>query len=728
MVNPLVLFAAGSPGADEGATKLLSMAPVDYLIVVIYFVAVLGIGVYLKKFASTGEDFFLAGRKMTAWIAGLSFISANLSSLETMGWSAMAYQYGMLGAHAYLIGAIPAILFLAIVMMPFYYICKTHSVPGYLKLRYGEGSRSLAGISFAFMTVLVSGASMFAMAKILHLLLAWDMNTSIWVSSLTVAVYVTLGGLVSAVFNEVLQFFLIWLGSLLIPILGIIHAGGWNKMLATIQENVKVIQPGLKNADGTFPDFTSLWHNLGSFDTNPMGIDWFGMVFGLGLAVSFGYWCTDFLQVQRVIVAKDLRSAQNGTIIGAVLKMCVPLIVTIPGLLGLAVLLNPDGSPLVLVPESDPRANITHKTFNDVLPLLMGQYLGPGLLGLGVTAMIAGFMSGMAGNVSAFATVWTYDVYRPLIRRNASDRHYLNMGRWSSILGVLISIGTAYMLFFFSNILEYLQVLIFFFIVPLFGIVILGMLWKRATPAGGFWGFLSAIVFSIAMWAVVHSFPEGYRPPPKIVLDKGAVVSFERAKENDTEKIVKVVVESGMVRTTNVPIALADPKGPSASGDLVVKNQAILLPATTKGKDKPVAVQILAPEVVLSGTETKDKFGVEGIQVELRPGVGVQAVEVVQHFVPSAFNSDHTKYIARSEKAKPMAVNMYSAFWTLVLCLGVTIGVSLFTKPKPDEELKNLVMGLTPLPDEGPCPWYKHPYLWAATVLIVLVAINIIFW
>jgi len=351
----------------------LTLGAVDLLIIVTYFLVVIAIGVYLKKFTNTGEDFFLAGRKMTAWIAGISFISANLSSLETMGWSAMAYQYGMLGAHAYLIGAIPAILFLAVVMMPFYYICKTHSVPGYLKLRYGEGARSIAGVSFSFMTVMVSGASMFAMAKILNLLLGWDIHVSIWVSSITVAIYVALGGLLSAVFNEVLQFFLIWFGSLLIPILGIIHAGGWNKMMQTIQQNVKIIHPTVQNAD-----FTSLWRNLGSFDANPMGIDWFGMVFGLGLAVSFGYWCTDFLQVQRVIVAKNLRAAQNGTIIGAVLKMCVPLIVTIPGLLGLAVLLNPDGSPMVLVPESDPRARITNHTFNDVMPLLMGQYLGPG--------------------------------------------------------------------------------------------------------------------------------------------------------------------------------------------------------------------------------------------------------------------------------------------------------------------------------------------------------------
>ncbi len=708
--------------AAAGPRQLLTLGAVDFLIIVIYFAVVLGIGFYLKKFASTGEDFFLAGRKMTAWIAGLSFISANLSSLETMGWSAMAYQYGMLGAHAYLIGAIPAILFLAVVMMPFYYICKTHSVPGYLKLRYGEGARSVAGISFSFMTVMVSGASMFAMAKILNLLLGWNMNVSIWIASITVAIYVTLGGLLSAVFNEVLQYFLIWAGSLLIPILGIIHAGGWSKMLATIQENVRVIHPTVGNAD-----FTSLWRNLGSFDTNPMGIDWFGMVFGLGLAVSFGYWCTDFLQVQRVIVAKDLRSAQNGTLIGAVLKMLVPLIVTIPGLLGLAVLLNPDGTPMVLVPESDPRAGITHRTFNDVLPLLMGQYLGPGLLGLGVTAMIAGFMSGMAGNVSAFATVWTYDVYRPLLNRNASDRHYLAMGRWSSMIGVLISIATAYALFFFSNILEFLQVLVFFFIVPLFGTVILGMLWKRATPAGGFWGFLTAIVVSIGMWIFVHTFPDGYRPGPKITLSAGATVALEKTAQGKVETITRIVVEKGAVELLNVPVAAAD-RAADRPSEWTVGAADLTLPATTTSKGQELTVQVLASEVMLSGTSQTDRFGVEKVAVVLRPGVSVKAQEVSRRFAPAAFNPDHTRYIARSEKAKPMAVNMYSAWWSLVVCLAVTVLVSLVTRPKPDAELKNLVMGLTVLPDEGPCPWHQNPKLWAVAVTVVLVVVNIVFW
>ncbi len=726
MTTSLLLVAA----AQE---KMLSMSAVDMLIVAIYFAVVILIGVYLKKYATTGEDFFMAGRKMTAWIAGLSFISANLSSLETMGWSAMAYQYGMLGAHAYLIGAIPAILFLAIVMMPFYYICKTHSVPGYLKLRYGEGSRALAGISFAFMTVLVSGASMFAMAKILHLLLGWNMDVSIWVSSLTVAVYVTLGGLISAVFNEVLQFFLIWFGSLLIPILGLIQAGGWKGMMASIQQNVKVIHPTVPNAD-----FTSLWRNLGSFDSNPMGIDWFGMVFGLGLAVSFGYWCTDFLQVQRVIVAKNLRSAQNGTVIGAVLKMCVPLIVTIPGLLGLAVLMNPDGSPMVLVPESDPRAGITHQTFNDVLPLLMGRYLGPGLLGLGITAMIAGFMSGMAGNVSAFATVWTYDVYRPLLVKNAGDRHYLAMGRWCSILGVLLSIGTAYLLFAFSNILEYLQVLVFFFIVPLFGVIIVGMLWKRATTAGGFWGFLTAILASIGMWGFVHWFPDGYRPQPSVVLqtveENGQpkvpvdVSSIEKSKVDGREKIVAVVVQSGIVRTTNVPVpADAGTPDPAVPGRVVVQKE-VALPATVPTKGANADVRVLAREVTLAAEGKTAKFGDDKVTVVLKPGVKIDASDVAKSFVPAEFNPQHAKYIARSEKAKPMAVNMYSAFWTFLVSVFVAVGVSLFTKPKSDEELANLVMGLTPLPDEGPCSWYQRPLLWAAMVGIALVGINVLFW
>jgi SSS family solute:Na+ symporter len=470
------------------STKLISLGGWDITLITIYFAAVLAIGFYLKGQTETGEDFFLAGREMTAWIAGLSFLSANLGSLELMGWAAAAYQYGILGAHWYWIGAIPAMLFLGLVMMPFYYISKTHSVPGYLKLRFGEDSRLLSAVSFAFMTVLMSGINMYSMALVMRVVLGWDIHFSIWVSSLTVAVYVALGGLRSAIFNEVLQFVLIWLGALLIPIMGLIEAGGWSGMEHKIAERL---------GSGSY---THLWSTLGSFSDNPMGIHWTGIVLGLGFVISFGYWTTDFLVVQRVLAAKDMRAAKMAPIIGSAFKMFVPFIVILPGLLGLAVL------PMKLTGEEAALASGGH-SYNEVLPLMLARYCGPGLLGLGITALIAGFMSGMAGNVSAFATVWTYDIYRSVMKKDASDSHYVNMGRWCTVLGVLVSIGTAYLVMQFKSIMDYVQALFSFFIAPLFGTVLLGMLWKRATPKGGFWGLLAGTFSSIGMWAWVKADP-----------------------------------------------------------------------------------------------------------------------------------------------------------------------------------------------------------------------------
>ena len=473
------------------STQLLSLGPADILVIAAYFIMVLGIGFYLKRFTTTGEDFFLAGRDMTAWIAGLSFVSANLGALELMGWAGAAYQYGILATHWYWIGAIPAMLFLGIVMMPFYYISKTHSVPGYLKLRFGEPARATSAISFALMTILMSGVNMYAMAVIMQVILGWDLSFSIWISSLTVGVYVVLGGLLSAIFNEVLQFVLIWLGAALISIIGLIEVGGWSGMMARIQQNAGA-------------QYTHLWSTLGHFSDNPMGIHWTGIVLGLGFIISFGYWTTDFLVVQRVLSAKDLNSARMAPIIGAGFKMLVPFIVIVPGLLALAVL------PMKLVGADEAAAQHLH-SYNDVLPLMLARYCGPGLLGLGITALVAGFMSGMAGNVTAFSTVWTYDIYRALIRKNASDEHYLSVGRWSTILGVLVSIGTAYFVMNAKGIMDYVQALFSFFIAPLFGTVILGMLWKRATPAGGFWGLLLGTISSIAMWAMVKLNPDTLR-------------------------------------------------------------------------------------------------------------------------------------------------------------------------------------------------------------------------
>src|SRR5437868_5877765 len=470
--------------------RLVHLSGVDLVIVVFYFALVLGIGFYLKRFAKTGEDFFLAGREMTAWVAGLAFVSANMESLELLGWAENAYQYGIMDSHWYWIGAIPAMVFLGIVMMPFYYISKTHSVPGYLQLRYGPEASALSAVTFAVMTILMSGVNMYAMAVVMEVVLGWNIHFSLITSSLTVGLYVAAGGLFSAIFNEVLQFFLIWFGALLIPILGLIETGGWSGMVARIHQNF----PG--------QEFTHLWAPLHSFSSNPMGIHWTGIVFGLGAVQAMGYWTTDFLVVQRVLSAKDVRSAKMAPIIGSFFKMAVPLIVIVPGLLGRAVL------PMHLVPASQAVAG--QFKYDDVLPLMLARYCGPGLLGLGITALVAGFMAGMAGNVSAFATVWTYDLYRPFIRKDAPDQHYVSMGRWCTLIGVFISIGTAYLAMGFASMMDYVQALFGFFIAPLFGTVLLGMLWKRVSRAAGFWGLLAGTVSSVTMFTLMKLDPNSW--------------------------------------------------------------------------------------------------------------------------------------------------------------------------------------------------------------------------
>jgi SSS family solute:Na+ symporter len=430
--------------------QLTVLSPIDVVVLVLYFVLVLFIGFYVKGATKTSEEFFLAGREMTAWIAGLSFVSANLGSLELMGWAGAAYQYGILATHWYWIGAIPAMLFLGIVMMPFY-------------------------------------VNMYAMAVVMQTVLGWNITFSIWVGAVTVAIYVMLGGLRSAIINEVLQFVLIWAGAALIPILGLIEAGGWTNLKAQIAVNVQ------SNT------YTHLWSTLGTFKGNPMGIHWTGIVFGLGMVISFGYWTTDFLVVQRVLSANNLRAAKMAPIIGAAFKMAVPLIVIVPGLLALAVLKNPDGSIMHLVPAEVAKTTGQH-AYDQVLPLMLIRYCGPGLLGLGITALVAGFMSGMAGNVSAFSTVWTYDLYGAYVNKKASDSHYVLMGRMSTVVGMLLAIATAYLVANAASIMDYVQALFSFFIAPLFGTVILGMLWKRATSAGGFLGLLAGTVSSIGMW------------------------------------------------------------------------------------------------------------------------------------------------------------------------------------------------------------------------------------
>src|SRR5215469_6667811 len=481
------------------AEPLAHLRPLDIAVIAIYFAMVIWIGFYLKGQSDTGEQFFMAGREMTAWIAGLSFVSANLGSLELLGWAGSAYQYGILATNWYWIGAIPAMVFLGLVMMPFYYVSKTHSVPGYLDLRYGGEARTVAAIAFATEMILMSGVNMFAMAIVMKVVLGWDINFSIIVSSVAVALYVGLGGLRSAIFNEVLQFVLIWGGALLVPILGLYQAGGWTGMQSKIISNL--------HSDSYF----HLWRDTGSFASNPMGVHWTGIVFGLGFAISFGYWTTDFLVVQRVLAAHNLRSARMAPVIGSFFKMAVPFIVILPGLLGLVVLQNPDGTLMNLVPQNLATPASGLHSYNEVLPWMMVRYLAPGLLGLGITALIAGFMSGMAGNVSAFSAVWTYDIYQPLIKKDASDEHYVAVGRWATILGVIVSIGTAYLVMSAAGIMDYVQALFSFFISPLLGVVLVGMFWKRATTAGGFWGLLLGTLTSIGLWAWVKADPSALR-------------------------------------------------------------------------------------------------------------------------------------------------------------------------------------------------------------------------
>jgi SSS family solute:Na+ symporter len=469
----------------------------------------------------------MAGREMTAWIAGLSFVSANLGSLELMGWAGSAYQYGILATHWYWIGAIPAMLFLGLVMMPFYYVSKTHSVPGYLFLRYGEHARVLAAFSFALEMILMSGVNMFAMAVVMKVVLGWSLTFSILVSAFAVTLYVALGGLRSAIFNEVLQFVLIWGGALLVPILGMIQAGGVSGLKSQIIKNM-----------GT-DSYFHMWRDMGSFSANPMGVHWTGIVFGLGFAISFGYWTTDFLVVQRVLAAHNLRAARMAPIIGSFFKMAVPFIVILPGLLGLVLLQNTDGTRRQLVPEDTVKAcmpmssecaaslkktSLTAEvqqdvlnqkdtpqselhSYNEVLPLMMARYLGPGLLGLGITALIAGFMSGMAGNISAFSTVWTYDLYKPLINKKGSDSHYVVVGRISIVAGVIVSIGAGYLVQHAHGIMDYVQALFSIFIAPLLATILLGMFWKRATAPAGFLGLLLGIVFSVSLFVWVHLNP-----------------------------------------------------------------------------------------------------------------------------------------------------------------------------------------------------------------------------
>lgn len=603
----------------------MRLLAIDYAVIAVYFVFVLGIGVLVKRKLKTSADFFLSGRAIPAWITGLAFLSANLGAQEVIGMGASGAKYGIATAHFYWLGAIPAMVFVGLFMMPFYYGSRARSVPEYLKLRFDEKTRAWNAGSFAVMTVFSSGVSMYAMGKLLQLLLHWDFSMSVLLSATIVLAYTFLGGLTSAIYNEVLQFFLIVLGFFPLVTLGLVDVGGWQGLKARLA--TEALARGAPAAS-----LTSAWRYLGDSSQNPMGVEWFGLVMGLGFVLSFGYWCTDFLVVQRAMAAESMTAARRTPLIAAVPKMLFPFLVILPGLLALTVTDPAASSPaslpgaavsaaadtmpgvpgaLGLIPAkhdertgqalvgSDGRLELDYDL---ATPLLLQRYFPAGLLGLGLCALIASFMSGMAGNTTAFNTVWTYDIYQSYLNKHASDQHYLWMGRMSTVVGIAISVLAAYVAKQFNNIMDLLQLVFAFVNAPLFATFLLGMFTRWATGHGAFFGLLSG-----SLAAAVHH-------------------------------------------------GLTLPGGAS-------------------------------------------------------PGLKGGFLGHVVHHYPSE-----------------MAQNFWTAIWAWTCCFVITVVISVFTRPRNQEELRGLVYSLTEKPSAQGLRWYQHPGILAAGVLALTLVLNIIFW
>ena len=459
----------------------LTLGVVDYIVLVIYFAFVIGIGFWLKRSVKTGEDFLLSGRRTAAWVAGLAFLSANLGAQELIGMGASGAKYGLMTAQFYWLGAIPAMVFVGVFMIPFYYGSRARSVPEYLKLRFDEKTRALNACSFAVMTIFSSGVSMYALARLLEILLGWNFHFSLAISAVIVLAYTFLGGLTAAIYNEVLQFFLIVLGFLPLALLGLRDVGGWHGLVERLN--------GVAMSRGYSPGaWTSVARHLNAPTSNPMGVEWFSMVAGLGFVLSFGYWCTDFLVIQRAMSADSMGAARRVPLIAAVPKMLLPFVVILPGMVAIALTHHAQSAGGGFAIPTDAAGNLD---YNMSVPALLGHYLPQGLLGLGLTGLMASFMSGMAGNVTAFNTVWTYDIYESYIRPGQSDRHYFNMGRFATVFGIAASAAAAYAASKFNNIMDLLQLVFAFVNAPLFATFLLGMFWKRSTGHGAFFGLLS---------------------------------------------------------------------------------------------------------------------------------------------------------------------------------------------------------------------------------------------
>ena len=542
---------------------------IDYAIIALYTAFVIGIGFALKRYMKTSSDYLTSGRSIPTWVTGLAFISANLGALELVGMAASGAKYGVATAHFYWVGAIPAMVFLAVFMMPFYYGSKARSVPEYLKMRFDERVRALNSIAFAVMTVFASGISMNALAKLLANLLPWRLDLTIlsmhwgsydaylWICSGVVLLYVLKGGLTSAIYTEVLQFFMIVLGFAPVVYLGLKDVGGWDaltKALQAVAHNPAALDLKPEGTTYAANAWSSAWQPLlGGPANNPMGVDWFAMVFGLGFVLSFGYWCTNFLVVQRAMAARNMGAARRTPLVAAIPKMLFPALVILPGMLAVALAVIPgkgyrlppppveqarmvaavaavqSGSPegtmqavgmkmdavkiKALIAENAAKPidsktlqlrlqdAVTENDYDGVILSLVKRYCPPGLLGLALTALLASFMSGMAGNVTAFNTVWTYDLYQAYLAPNKSDAHYMWMGKAITVIGILLSIACAYFAANYNNAMDIIQLVFGFVNAPLFATFLLGMFWARCTGTGAFLGLFGGIGTS----AVFHS-------------------------------------------------------------------------------------------------------------------------------------------------------------------------------------------------------------------------------
>ena len=551
----------------------MTLRAIDYVSLIIYFAFVLGIGWLAKRKISTSEDFLTSGHSVPVWITSLAFIAANLGAQEMIGMCASGAKYGIMTAHFYWLGAVPAMVFVGVFMMPFYYGSRARSVPEYLKLRFDEKTRGLNAITFAVMTIFSSGISMYALGLLFELVLGWSFTNSVLLSAAIVLIYTLLGGLTSAIYNEVVQFFLIVLGFAPLSYFAVEKAGGWSGIKAHLP-----------------PVMTHSWRYAAHANENPMGVEIFGLVAGLGFVLSFGYWCTNFLVVQRALAANSIHGSRQTPLVAAFPKLFMPFVVVLPGIAAVALMSMSSGYTLPMKPGG------AGYDYDQVLTTLMAQFYPSGMLGIGLTALMASFMSGMAGNVTAFNTVFTYDIYQSYFRRDAPDSHYLWVGRVTTVVGVALSIATAYLATKFNNIMDFLQLIFAFVNAPLFATFLLGMFWKRTTGHAAFWGLLSGTTAA----ALTHG------------------------------------------------LTLAEGKGAWIAN---------------------------------------------------------------WHTFPSS-----------------MAQNYWIAIISWTTCLLLTVFISLFTQPKPESELHNLVYGVTEMPREEGVAWYKRPGPLALVVIAILIVMNILYW